>query len=386
VEAVDLRRELSDALVPLGEYRRALEHLREAERLALALDDRARLAAILADVCARLRNVGENEGAVATGRHAASLVAALGDRGLEAKIAFRLGQAHLGAGDFQEAARLLRHALDAEQAGAFGDRSRKGRVMTRAWLARALAGLGAFEEALIHGEEAVRQAAARSDPYLLTTAQGFLGQLMVARRDLTRGIPLLEETARLARDADIPDTLLSATVALGHARVLTGRISEGVALLEEVVADDVRRGVAHASCMLRLGEGYLRGGRLDEALDRATQALELARTHGERASEALANWLVGEIAARAAPADPARAEALYRDALAAARELGMRPLVARCHLSLGRLGTRERRSEEAEMHLETAAHLFAEMGIVHWPPEDGETDPTIRVRPPDPLA
>jgi tetratricopeptide (TPR) repeat protein len=255
--------------------------------------------------------------------------------------------------------------------------------MTRAWLVRALIGLGAFEEALIHGEEAVRQAAARGDPYLLTMAQASLGQLLVARGDLTRGIPLLEETVRLARDADIPDTLSSAIGALGQALVRAGRVSEGVALLEQVVADDVRRGVAHAFCVLRLGGGYLRAGRPDEALDRATRALELARTHGERASEAWATWLVGEIAA---PADPARAEAHYRDALAVARELGMRPLVARCHLGLGPLGNRQGRPEEAEMHLETAAHLFAEMGIVHWLPEVGDADPATRVRPTDPLA
>jgi hypothetical protein len=38
--------------------------------------------------------------------------------------------------------------------------------------------------------------------------------------------------------------------------------------------------------MTRLGEGYLRAGRLDEALTRAMSALELARTHRERASGA----------------------------------------------------------------------------------------------------
>ena len=66
-EAVDLRYELNDALVPLGEYREALGHLREAERLALALDDRARLARILSAICARLRIIGEHDGAFGRG-------------------------------------------------------------------------------------------------------------------------------------------------------------------------------------------------------------------------------------------------------------------------------------------------------------------------------
>jgi tetratricopeptide (TPR) repeat protein len=258
--------------------------------------------------------------------------------------------------------------------------------MTRAWLVRAMTGLGAFEEARVHGEEAVRQAAARGDPYALTMAQASLGQLMVARGDLTRGIPLLEETVRLARDADIPDTLSSAIGALGQALVLAGRVSEGVTLLEQVVADDMRRGVAHAFCVLRLGGGYLRAGRPDEALDRATQGLELARTHGERAGEAWATWLLGEIVAATVPPDPARAEAHYRGALAAARELGMRPLVARCHVGLARLGNRHGRPEGAMTHLETAARLFTEMGMVRWLPEEDEIGPAIRVRASDELA
>lgn len=102
-------------------------------------------------------------------------------------------------------------------------------------------------------------------------------------------------TLRAARDADIPDTLASATIALGEAYALAGRVAEGLALLEQIRADDVRRGVAHASCVVRLGEGYLRAGRLDEALARATEGL--ARTHRERASGAWANRLIGEIAA-----------------------------------------------------------------------------------------
>jgi len=198
---------------------------------------------------------------------------------------------------------------------------------------------------------------------------------MVTRGDLTCGIPLLEETVRVARDADLPDTLSSATIALGQALVLAGRVSEGVALLEQVVADDVRRGVAHASCMLRLGEGYLRAGRADEALDRATRALELARTNGERAGEAWATWLLGEIADGTPPADPVRAEAHYRGALTVARELGMRPLVARCHVGLARLGAHRGQPEEAETHLETATRLFTEMGMVRWRPEEDEIRP-----------
>jgi DNA-binding SARP family transcriptional activator len=368
VEAVDLRCELNDALVPLGEYREALGHLREAERLAIALDDRARLARILSAICARLRNIGEHDGAIDAGRRAADLAASLDDRRLEVVITFRMGQAHLATGDFKQAAGLLRDSLEMERGGASGSRSGWGRVSTCAWLVRALTGLGAFEEGIAHGEEAVRCAESDDDPYALTLAQAFLGQLLVARGDLARAIPLLERALRLAHNADLPDTLASTSVALGEAYVLAGRVDEGLARLEQVVEDDVRRGVAHASCVVRLGEGYVRAGRLDEALTRATWALELARTHRERASGAWANRLIGEIAASRNPSDVVAAEAHYQDALAAALELEMRPLVARCHLGLGQLGGHHGRCGEDKTHLETAARLFTEMGMEFWLP------------------
>jgi DNA-binding SARP family transcriptional activator len=365
-ESIDLRCELNDTLVPLGDYREALEHLREGERLALAVGDRARLARLLSSICARLRNVGENEEAIDAGLRAADLAASLGDRTLESSIAFRMGQVQLATGDYTEAARLLRHSLETEGTGPSGGRSRWGRVATRASLVRALAGLGVFDEGTAYGEEAVRRAVADADPYALTLAEACLGHLLFVRGDLERAIPLLEHALQLARASDIPDARASASAALGVAYALAGRVAEGLPLLEQVVADDVRRGVAHPSCLMRLGEGYLRAGRLDEAHTRATCALELARTLRERGSVAWANRLLGEIAAGRTPPDRTRAKAHFEDALAVARELGMQPLVAHCHFGLGRLAARGGRGAEDEVHLETASRLFTEMGMTFW--------------------
>ena len=55
------------------------------------------------------------------------------------------------------------------------------------------------------------------------------------------------------------------------------------------------------------------------------------------AIEAWALRLLGEIAAQAGPPDLESAQARYGQALALADELGMRPLVAHCHLGLGKL-------------------------------------------------
>lgn len=44
----------------------------------------------------------------------------------------------------------------------------------------------------------------------------------------------------------------------------------------------------------------------------------------------------------------------------------MRPLVAHCHLGLGRLHRCMDRPEPAQDHLATAATLYAEMGMRSW--------------------
>jgi hypothetical protein len=49
-----------------------------------------------------------------------------------------------------------------------------------------------------------------------------------------------------------------------------------------------------------------------------------------------------------------------------ATELGMRPLVAHCHLGLGTLYHRTGDPAKAREHLTTAATMYREMGMTFW--------------------
>jgi hypothetical protein len=60
------------------------------------------------------------------------------------------------------------------------------------------------------------------------------------------------------------------------------------------------------------------------------------------------------------------AEGDYREALALADALGMRPLVAHCHLGLGRLYRRTGDGAKAHEHLTTATTMYREMGMNFW--------------------
>ena len=64
--------------------------------------------------------------------------------------------------------------------------------------------------------------------------------------------------------------------------------------------------------------------------------------------------------------DAESGEAHYRKALALAEPRGMRPLVAHCHLGLGKLYRRTGKREQAQEHLTTATTMYREMDMTFW--------------------
>jgi hypothetical protein len=93
------------------------------------------------------------------------------------------------------------------------------------------------------------------------------------------------------------------------------------------------------------------------------EALSLTRRLRARGNEAHALCLSGGIAAAAGAED---AEGYYRQALALAEPRGMRPLVAHCHLGLGKLHPRSSNDARAQEHLTIAMAMYREMGMTYW--------------------
>jgi class 3 adenylate cyclase/tetratricopeptide (TPR) repeat protein len=114
------------------------------------------------------------------------------------------------------------------------------------------------------------------------------------------------------------------------------------------------------------GEACLSAGMLGESTGLALRALSISRAQKERGYEAYALHLQGAIAARRDPAEAAMAEAAYREAMALATTLGLRPLLARCHLGLGRLYRSAGDRERARVELTEAAHMLRAMDMRTW--------------------
>jgi tetratricopeptide (TPR) repeat protein len=115
-----------------------------------------------------------------------------------------------------------------------------------------------------------------------------------------------------------------------------------------------------------LAEAYLFAGHLGDAERLAGRSLEVSRERKERGQQSWALWLGAEIASRRDPPQTQEAVDRYGDALELGQEIGMRPLVAHCHLGLGKLYRRTDEREQAREHLATATSMYSEMGMTYW--------------------
>src|SRR5262249_19067713 len=122
-------------------------------------------------------------------------------------------------------------------------------------------------------------------------------------------------------------------------------------------------------CRLFLGEAQVLAGRLEEGHALAERTLTLSHEHQERGNQAYAMRLLGDIAAHRDPPEGERARAHYRQALALAEELGMRPLQAHCHQGLGMLSAMTGHWEQARAALSTAINLYQAMEMTFWLPQ-----------------
>jgi DNA-binding NtrC family response regulator/tetratricopeptide (TPR) repeat protein len=366
-QALELRFDLRNSLQPLGDLTRILDDLREAEALAVALDDQPRLGRVLGYLTDYFRLMGDPDRAMAYGERARALAGAVGDFVLEVAANTYLGQVLHDRGDYQRAVPLFRQNVEALAGERAHDRlglPQLPSVHQRTCLAWCLAELGEFPEALARAEEAVSIAESVDQPLSRIVAYSGLGAVHLRRWEPAAAVAALAPALELADAWSVRLWFPRIASALGLAQARTGGAAEAVPLLEGAVeqAGAMRLAGGQAALVTALAEAYLRAGRLTEAGAQARRGLELARAHGERGYEGWTLNLLGEVAEQAEPGGKAAAQR-YGEAIALAGALAMRPLAAQAHLGRGRAWRRAGEAGRAREALACALALFSAMGV-----------------------
>jgi class 3 adenylate cyclase/tetratricopeptide (TPR) repeat protein len=372
-QAFEIRLELRPVLGHLGEGRQMLERLREGEAIAAKLNDDRRRGRVWAFMTYVHSQFGELDEGLATGTRALEIAERLGDLRIRIMTTSYVLLTHYYRGAHERVVALATDNLAALPADWVYEHllgaALPPSVQDRAWLAMSLAQMGRFAEAAEHDAEATRLATPSEHAFTVCMANWAAGWRHLLKGDWAKARSLIEHWIAVARTGNVVVHLpwavaFSAWVLaeLGEASVALNRLREGEQLLERQAASGFVAG--HGWAYHSLGMSCLRLGRLDEARRLGDRAVAISPSQPGFAAQAL--HLLGDIASHPDRFDAESGETNYRHALALAEPRGMRPLVAHCHLGLGKLYRRTGKREQAQEHLTTATTMYREMDMRFW--------------------
>jgi len=369
--AIDLRFDLRNSLLPLAEFERISQYLRDAEGLARTLDDPQRLGWTYAYMSSHLLQTGYPTEAFTCAQRIQAFAETLENVPLTVAANFYLGWACADSGDYRRAGGFLRKTVELLEGDLYRERLGHNAfpaVLSRSWLAVVLAERGDFVEGIARGEEGVRISEMLDHQFSLLVACMGLGHLNGVKGELGQAVRVLERGLTLSHDWNFILFSPSVEGRLAHVYAQSGRVIEGLALLQQALTTIESTGPAGDLSLVLVyhGEACLLADRLEEALVSAGRALTLARERGQRGYEAYALRLLGEIAIHHDRPEIDEAADHLSQALALATELGMRPLVGHCYLGLGKLYRRTGDRPKADEYLTTATTMYREMGMRFW--------------------
>lgn len=249
-------------------------------------------------------------------------------------------------------------------------------VWTRGWMMVSLSVMGDFVEAANQADQIRRIIQQPHNAHTLGIAYGTLAWHCLARGEWENA-HLLNEQCIAAFQAG--NVLVNLRNPLAHSALILARLGRQSQALErhretmlllERLSERAMGGNSGMPYQV-LGQASLLLGRLDEAQTLAERALEASPIQFGFKANAL--HLLGSIAAHPDRLDVDRSNTYFSKALALATPRGMRPLIARCHLGLGKLCRHTGQSEQARGHLAAALSLYREMGL-HWGLEQAEAN------------
>jgi class 3 adenylate cyclase/tetratricopeptide (TPR) repeat protein len=362
---IELRYGLRSAQLAGGELEPIPENMGRALSLADTLDDtpwRSRITAALAHYFWLVRDLPR---AFDLARRAIDIAEGTGEALTAALARGTLGRVHWARGEYGAAVALFRECLEIEPTDVprgVAAIPAIPSVVSQRWLAQSLAESGSFEAAIAAGREALRTAEMRNHPYSLVNALTALGTVLLRSGRFGEAVNLVERAAEVSRTFGFRDFLAGFPSLLAILYAYTGRQAEARAIVDASWQSRDRS----AFSRIRLSEAALVAGALPQARECAEVALALSREQMGGGDEAWSLYLLGAINASEEPASVSISEDHYRHGLLRAEELGMRPVVAHCHLGLGKLYRRTGDQDQAREHLTSATAMYREMDMPFW--------------------
>jgi class 3 adenylate cyclase/tetratricopeptide (TPR) repeat protein len=371
-QAFEIRLELRSVLRQLGEVRQMLEQLREAEALAERLKDDRRRGRVCGFMTTVLSTLNELDEALLTGTRALEIAQRIGDLGLGIVTTSCLEQVYYYRGEYGHVVEIATEnlaALPTEWVHEYFGLAVPVSVFGRGWLIMSLAELGRFAEAAKYEAEAIRLAETTEHAHTINWARLTASMLHFFKGDWAKARLLVDYWTNIPRTLDVavllPWAVASSAWALaqiGEASEALSRVREAEQLLERQAARGIfgHRGWAYHA----VSRACLLLGRFDEALRLGHCSLESSQRIPGFAAHAL--HLLGDIVSHPDRFDAESGAAYYREALALAEQHGMRPVVAHCHLGLGKLYRRIGKLEHAREDLTAATTMYREMEMDFW--------------------
>ena len=368
-QGIDIRLKLRPVFGATAEYDRLEVCVAEAESMAKSINDRPRLAAVN-DAWSFVHNWrGQLDASIERCLRARNIAREIGDGALEIGASFRLGQAYMWRGDFQQSVALLEENLawiDGPLRHLRIGTSGTGSVLWLGMLGASRGRLGNFPAAMDAAEKACRIADEVRRPYDIALAYWWAGFIRSHKGDVPAALQYLEYGFEVCRSSQVNFLIPILSTSLGYTYALAGRTGEGIALLTKALgfsrASKFTYGEAWSSAYL--GFAKLLDNNYEGMLDHARGVLELARKHMYRAIEVDALHLLGDVYRKGPAPAQDEAERHYLQAREMCVELGLRPELARCEIGLGQTLVQSGRQAEAERLFDSASQLCRSMGLV----------------------
>jgi predicted ATPase len=225
--------------------------------------------------------------------------------------------------------------------------------------------LGHPDQALQSIRRARELARELANPFDVARALYFGAFTHLCRREVKITRELATELMALTRNQGFAMLSAGGMILHGWALAVEDDLDEGIRQMRQGLQDWHATGaLSHRAYQLALlAEALGRKGRVPEALQTSTEALDLASSTGERFLEAELHRLRGEILLRGgegARSEPSGAEDCFRRALAVARSQECRSLELRAALSLSRLALLQSDRSEASELLTRVSGWFTE--------------------------